>query len=80
MEIKSIQLDRSKLSSEHIASRQNFKQIVKCCEAATISPLKSPLFFGAMGLSSLTLIVLMCTNDQTKIKETNSQNDVVDIR
>ncbi len=62
MEIKTIRLDRSRLSSEYIASRQNFKQIVTCCEAPSISPFKSPLFFGAMGLSSLTLAMMLSIN------------------
>jgi hypothetical protein len=80
MEIKTIQLDRSRLSSEFIASRQNFKQIVTCCEAPSISPFKSPLFFGAMGLSSLSLIVLLNLNDHAQTSEDGSPNKGVEMR
>jgi hypothetical protein len=80
MEIKTIQLDRSRLSSEFIASRQNFKQIVKCCEAPSISPFKSPLFFGAMGLSSLSLIVFLNLNDHPQASKENSKNKGVEMR
>lgn len=74
MEIKTIQLDRRRLSSEFIASRQNFKQIVKCCEAPSISPFKSPLFFGAMGLSSLSLIVLLNMQEHEQRSGDSSRN------
>jgi hypothetical protein len=74
MEIKTIQLDRSRLSSEFIASRQNLKQIVKCCEAPSISPFKSPLFFGAMGLSSLSLIVLLNMQEHEQRSGDSSRN------
>jgi hypothetical protein len=80
MEIKTIQLDRGRLSSEFIASRQNFKQIVKCCEAPSISPFKSPLFFGAMGLSSLSLIVLLNTNNHAETIEDSSSKRGVEMR
>ena len=80
MEIKTIQLDRSRLSSEHIASRQNFKQIVKCCEAPSISPFKSPLFFGAMGLSSLTLAMMMSINGHMICDENDPPNRGVEMR
>jgi hypothetical protein len=80
MEIKTIQLDRSKLSTEYIASKQNFKQVVKCCEATSISPFKSPLFFGAMGLSSLSLIVLLNTNDHAQTMGDSSPKKGVEMR
>jgi hypothetical protein len=80
MEIKTIRLDRSRLSSEYIASRQNFKQIVSCCEAPSISPFKSPLFFGAMGLSSLTLAMMLSINNQMVSDEKNTENRGVEMR
>jgi hypothetical protein len=80
MEIKTIQLDRSRLSAAHIASRQNFKQIVTCCEAPSISPFKSPLFFGAMGLSSFTLVMLLSMNEQVVSEDTNMPNRGVETR
>ena len=80
MEIKTIQLDRSKLSTEYIASKQNFKKVVKCCEAPSISPFKSPLFFGAMGLSSLTLVVLLNMNKQANTNEISMKERGVEIR
>ncbi len=80
MEIKTIQLDRSRLCTEYIASKQNFKQIVKCCEAPSISPFKSPLFFGAMGLSSLTLVVLLNMNEQPNTNEVLMKDRGVEMR
>jgi hypothetical protein len=79
MEIKTIRLDRSKLSSEYIASRQNFKQIVTCCEAPAISPFKSPLFFGAMGLSSLTLAMMLSINGHMISDENERPNRGVEM-
>ena len=80
MEIKTIRLDRSRLSSEYIASRQNFKQIVSCCEAPSNTPFKSPLFFGAMGLSSLTLAMMLSINNQMVSDEKNTENRGVEMR
>jgi hypothetical protein len=80
MEVKTIQLDRSKLSTEYIASKQNIKQIVKCCQAPTISPFKSPLFFGAMGLSSLTLVVLLNMHEQSNFSEETAKDRGIELR
>jgi len=53
MEIKKVNLDRTKLSSGYIERKQDFKGIVS--QAKILKPIewKSPWFYGAIGLSSV---------------------------
>ena len=59
MEIKRFNLDRQPLSSEYIASKQNYKAVMANVSTNRHSGVRSPLFFGAVGLSSIGLIAVL---------------------
>jgi len=55
MEIKKVNLDRSKLSSSYIEQKQDFNKVLNDVKITKTPTWKSPWFYGAVGLSSLAI-------------------------
>lgn len=83
MEIKKVNLDRTKLSSDYIERKQDFKGIVS--QAKILKPIewKSPWFYGAISLSSVAIASLinfeldssyLASDTEQMTKESQHQN------
>ena len=75
MEIKKFNLDRPAIPGEYIESKQNFKEVLYLSKLSKASGWKSPLFYGAMGLSSATIAVVLSGEIKNEItKDLASKN------
>jgi hypothetical protein len=59
-------LDRENLSSQDIASQQNFKKVINGYRAVKPPLLKNPWFYGSVGLATLALIITIPVLTQNK--------------
>ena len=58
MEIKKVNLDRMYLTSSHIEHKQNFQYVLNCAKMTKLPARNSPLFYGAIGLSTVAFAVI----------------------
>jgi hypothetical protein len=73
MEIKKVNLDRTKLTSSYIQEKQDFDKVLKNSRLTKTPTFKSPWFYGAVGLSSVAVATMMLTDFDKKI-EKNEKN------
>jgi hypothetical protein len=59
MEIKKVNLDRVYLSSSQIEKKQNFQYILNCVKMTKQPSWNSPLYYGAIDLSSFAKTALI---------------------
>lgn len=74
MENFKIKLDRPTVSSEEIASKQNFDHVLSSFNQASPPAYKNPWFWGSAGLASIGLTTVISLNALTINKETNEKN------
>lgn len=58
MEIKKVNLDRSKPSSSYIEQKQDFNKVLSNVKMTKTPTWKSPWFYGAVGLSSVAITAI----------------------
>ncbi len=66
MEIKKVNLDRVYLSSSQIEQKQNFQFILNCAKMTKPPTRNSPLFYGAIGLSSIAAAAISSAEEINK--------------
>ncbi len=62
MEIKKVNLDRTKLSSAYIQEKQDFNRVLTEVRLTKTPTIKSPWFYGAVGLSSVAVAAMFLTD------------------
>lgn len=62
MEIKKVNLDRSKPSSSYIEQKQDFNKVLRNVKMTKTPTWKSPWFYGAVGLSSVAIAAIGLSN------------------
>lgn len=80
MKIKKINLDRKPISSEYIQKKQDFQQLMTIYRKQTIPVWKQPLFYGVIGLASITTVVvtyLIPINPTPIEKKITSKNEII---
>lgn len=71
MEIKKVNLDRTKLSSSYIQGKQDFNRVIQTAKLTKVPTFKSPWFYGAVGLSSVAVATMLLTD----FKDQNVSNE-----
>jgi hypothetical protein len=62
MEIKKVNLDRTKLTSAYIQDKQDFNKVLKEAKLTKTPTFNSPWFYGAVGLSSVAVATLFLSD------------------
>jgi len=65
-------LDRDKLNSDYIKSKQDYKKVLNGFEALKPPIWKNPWFYGPVGLTSLAAILVTTLQSQINVYENNS--------
>ncbi|MEY3235980.1 MAG: hypothetical protein RI883_81 [Bacteroidota bacterium] len=73
MEIKKINLDRKNLTSTYIELRQDLKPILNQARNTKMTDMKSPWFYGAIGLSSMAIAILFNNEMNSKTKRNEEE-------
>ena len=73
MENFKVKLDRPKISSEDIASRQNFDNVLSTFNQAKPPAYKNPWFWGSAGLATVGVTTILTLNAFTLKNETDDK-------
>lgn len=73
MENFKVKLDRTKISSEEIASRQNFDNVLSTFNQAKPPAYKNPWFWGSAGLATVGVTTILTLNAFTLKNETDDK-------
>lgn len=73
MENFKVKLDRTKISSEEIASRQNFDNVLSSFNQAKPPAYKNPWFWGSAGLATVGVTTILTLNAFTLKNETDDK-------
>ncbi|MGV3630988.1 MAG: hypothetical protein ACO1O6_07270 [Bacteroidota bacterium] len=74
MENFKVKLDRPKISSEEIASKQNFDNVLSTFNQAKPPAYKNPWFWGSAGLATVGVTTILTLNAFTLKNETDDKN------